>query len=212
MCSLPRFVWIGLLLLSACSAPSRQKGLVDLRRTIPSIAVDLRYQTAQNVTGKPLYPADMPCLLRESTAKKLKKAQSLLRAQGYGLLVWDAWRPPEAHQRLYGKGAQTGMFLDPVHGWSRHCGGISLDATLVDREGREQPMPTYFDEDFHRASSHQQPRDPIIRRNLQMLHQAMTQAGFKPLPGEWWHFDDLEFLYRPIPVIWARDIGVRVAP
>lgn len=207
MSSLPRLILFGVL-LSACSSPPAKKGLVDIKRTIPSLSVDLRYKTAQNVTGRPLYPPDMPCLLRASTAKKLKKAQRLLRAQGYGLRVWDAWRPPEAHAKLYGKGAGTGMFLDPVNGWSRHCGGVSVDVTLVDRKGNEQRMPTYFDEDLHKASSSQQPTDPEVRRNLALLNEAMSKAGFKALPGEWWHFDDLEFLYRPIPVIRARDVGV----
>ncbi|MEN3943845.1 M15 family metallopeptidase [Prosthecobacter sp. SYSU 5D2] len=209
MSSLPRLILLAALLCS-CSAPAEKKGLVDIQRTIPGLSVDLRYKTAQNVTGRPLYPPDMPCMLRASTAKKLKKAQRRLRSQGYGLRVWDAWRPPEAHAKLYGKGAATGMFLDPAHGWSRHCGGVSVDVTLVDKNGNEQQMPTYFDEDLHKAASNQQPSDPEIRRNLALLNEAMTEAGFKALPGEWWHFDDLEFLYRPIPVIRAKDVGITI--
>ena len=185
---------------------------MDIRRAIPGISVDLRYATAQNVTGRALYPADMPCLLRASTAEKLKKAQALLQAHGLGLKVWDAWRPPEAHQLLHDYGAQTGLFLDPRHGWSRHCGGVSVDATLVDSKGIEQRMPTYFDEDLSKTSSRQLTDDPEIRRNLTVLHRAMKSAGFQPLPGEWWHFDDLEFLHHPIPVIMGKRIGISVKP
>ena len=98
--------------------------------------------------------------------------------------------------------------IDPSGGWSRHCAGISVDATLVDAEGREQAMPTYFDENLAAAASDTRHPDPAVRRNLRLLHDAMEEAGLKPLPGEWWHFDDLEFLYTSIPVIWARDLGI----
>ena len=202
------FLALGLLLTACTSSPPPRKGLVDLRRTIPSLVIDLRYATSDNITRRPLYPADMPCLLRASTAQKLKKAQSRLRAQGYGLKIWDAWRPTEVHQRLYSRGARTGLFLDPARGWSRHCGGISVDATLVDREGRELPMPTRFDEDLPHTASHRLPADPTLRRHVTLLHDAMTAAGFKALPGEWWHFDDLDFLYRPMPVIKAADLSI----
>lgn len=203
-----RFVLPLVLLLSGCAGSAR-KGLVSVSRAIPGIEIDLRYGTAQNITGRPLYPKRMPCLLRASTAQKLKKAQAHLHAQGYGLKIWDAWRPLEAHQRLH-RHDGTGLFLDPKHGWSRHCGGVSVDATLVDRKGREQRMPTAFDDDLPHAASLQSPANPEVRRNLQILHEAMRTAGFQPLPGEWWHFDDLEFLYQSIPVITGKDLGIKL--
>jgi zinc D-Ala-D-Ala dipeptidase len=191
-------------------AAAREYGLVDVRQSVPDIVVDLRYTTRQNVTGRPLYPRNMPCLLRPSTVEKLRQAQSVLAAQGYGLKIWDAWRPPEVQQVLFSRGGGTGMFLDPKVGWSRHCGGISLDATLVDRDGREMRMPTYFDENLDQAGSDQTPSDPEVRRNLQLLHSAMRSAGLVPLPSEWWHFDDTDFLQNPVLVIWGRDIGIHV--
>jgi zinc D-Ala-D-Ala dipeptidase len=184
-------------------------GLVDVRKEVPDIVVDLRYTTAQNVTGKPLYPRRMPCLLLRPTVERLKLAQARLRAQGYGLKIWDAWRPTEVQEKLHAQGGRTGMFLNPQFGWSRHCGGVCLDATLVDAEGREQPMPTYFDENLDHAASNQTPADPVVRRNLALLHQAMREAGLVPLPAEWWHFDDIDFLYDPVPVVRGRDIGFR---
>ncbi|WP_166647237.1 M15 family metallopeptidase [Prosthecobacter fusiformis] len=196
--------------MSSCTASADKHGLVDIRRAIPGISIDLRYATPNNVTGKPIYPAKMPCLLRASTVQKLKRAQARLKAQGYGLCVWDAWRPPEAHQLLYDHSAKTGMFLDPASGWSRHCGGVSVDATLVNRKGQEMRMPTSFDEELHQTSGHHQGMDLTVQHNLSVLHEAMTSAGFKVLPGEWWHFDDLEFLYRPVPVITGSDLGIRI--
>lgn len=189
-------------------ALAEKHGLVDVRKAVPDIVVDLRYTTAQNVTGQPLYPRRMPCLLLRPTVERLKLAQARLRAQGYGLKIWDAWRPTEVHERLHAHGRDTGMFLDPQFGWSRHCGGVALDATLVDARGREQLMPTYFDENLAHAGSNQTPTDPVVRRNLALLHGAMREAGLMPLPAEWWHFDDIDFLYEPGQVVVGSEIGV----
>jgi D-alanyl-D-alanine dipeptidase len=189
---------------------ARKVGMLDVRKEVPGIVVDLRYTTGQNVTGQPLYPSRMPCLLLRPTVERLKRAQAALRAQGYGLKIWDAWRPAEAQGKLHAHGGKTGMFLNPKVGWSRHCGGVSLDATLVDAEGREQPMPTYFDENLAHAASSQTPADPVVRRNLALLHRAMRSAGLMPLPAEWWHFDDIDFLHNPVLVIHGSVIGVPI--
>lgn len=181
--------------------------LVDVRAEIPRIAIDLRYTTAKNVAGKPIYPPEMPCLLRNSTVQRLKRAQAELRSQGYGIRIWDAWRPPEAQVTLQRSDAD-GMFLAPKNGWSRHCAGVSLDATLVDKHGVEQRMPTYFDEDLQRATTTYTGNDPVVQRNLFILHRAMRRAGLIPLPREWWHFDDIDFLYKPQPIIFGHEIGL----
>ncbi|MBL9130515.1 MAG: M15 family metallopeptidase, partial [Verrucomicrobiaceae bacterium] len=164
--------------------------LVDVRSAVPGIAVDLRYGTRQNVTKSRLYPSHMPCLLRRSTALKLKAAHDILSAQGFGIRVWDAYRPPEVQRMLHDHGHRTGMFLSPEIGWSRHCAGIAVDATMVNRWGQEVRMPSYFDEGLERASTSYKGSDPQVRRNLETFHKAMRQAGFVPLEAEWWHFDD----------------------
>ncbi|MES2598309.1 MAG: M15 family metallopeptidase [Verrucomicrobiota bacterium] len=211
------------LLLTGCAAgpggwidqkqvlrAAQAKGLVDVRAAIPGIKVDLRYATRHNVTGRPLYPRNMPCLLRPSTLERLKQVQAALKTQGYGVKIWDAWRPPEVQEMLVSQDGKSGMFLDPEVGWSRHCGGVSLDATLVDASGHELRMPTAFDENFAQAGSDQIPADPIVRQNLQVLHSAMRAAGLKPLPSEWWHFDDIDFISNPVLVIKGKAIGIHV--
>ena len=184
--------------------------LVDVRQTVPGIAVDLRYASSKNVAGRSLYPSHMPCLLRQRTAARLKNAQELLAAQGFGLRIWDAYRPPEVQKILHQHGGSTGMFLSPKTGWSRHCAGICVDATLVDSRGSEVRMPTYFDEDLEHAQPRYQGGDPAVQRHLSILQTAMKQAGFRPLTTEWWHFDDEEFVNNPQPVIFAWELGIPI--
>lgn len=190
---------------------ARSHDLVDVRAFIPGISIDLRYGTAENVTGKPLYNGRMPCLLRRETALKLKQAHETLRAQGYGIRVWDAYRPPEAQEKLHAAGAHTHMFLSPeTMGWSRHCGGISVDVTLVDAGNHEQRMPTGFDAGLRNAAARYQGGDPEIARNLQLLQRAMLRAGFTQARAEWWHFDDGDFVNNPQPVIYGHELAIPV--
>ena len=183
-------------------------GLVDVRRFLPDIAVDLRYATPQNIAHQPLYPPDMPCMLRQSTALKLKRVQERLRKQGYALRIWDAWRPPEVQLTLMKKGGNTGMFLDPRMGWSRHCSGVAIDVTLIDLEGREQRLPTTHDEFSERAYFQYSGSDPVVKHNLDVLQSTMAAEGFSTIPLEWWHFDDQEWFYSPPPAVFAKQIGL----
>ena len=185
-------------------------GLVDVAAAVPGIDIDLRYATANNIAGRALYPAHMPCLVLASTAERLRHAQALLNAQGYGLRIWDAWRPPEVQDRLNDASGRTGLFLDPEVGWSRHCGGISVDATLIDLHGNEQRMPTAFDDKLGPSATDYSGGDPVIRRNLSILHTAMRTAGLIPLDDEWWHFDNIDHIKSPVPIIRGPQIGIIV--
>jgi D-alanyl-D-alanine dipeptidase len=189
-----------------------ERGLVDVRAVIPDVVCDLRYGTKHNITGQALYPADMPCLLNQSTAEKLRVAQGLLRAQGYGLKIWDAWRPPEVQTELFRLGGQTNMYLDPHVSWSLHCSGTAVDATLVDKRGHELRLPTYFDEEGTKASIYTPIPDERARQNVNRLLHAMQQAGFGMLSTEWWHFEDLSFRdpTTKLPVVFAQEIGVKL--
>lgn len=186
-----------------------QKGLVEVRRVIPEAVVDLRYGTARNVTGQVLYPKGMPCLLHHKTAEKLLMAQRLLSEQGYRLVIWDAWRPPEVQLALHAHGGHTGMFADPKLWWSRHCSGTAVDVSLADAQGRLLRLPTGFDEGGPDSSYLYMGMDEGVRRRLLALQMAMVRAGFLMLDTEWWHFDDREFHQAPLPpVVFAADLGL----
>ena len=76
------------------TAQSRPEDMVYLRSIDPSIEQDIRYASAHNFTGHPLdgYAAAQ-CLLTQEAAQALARVQKALRAQGYGLKVFDCYRP-----------------------------------------------------------------------------------------------------------------------
>lgn len=165
--------------------------LIDIRTKAPGIRIDIRYATANNFTGQPLYPVG-ECLLCEPVAERLAAVQKQLEKKGLGLKVWDCYRPLSIQQKLWEIVPDPRYVADPKTG-SRHNRGASVDLTLVDKNGNELPMPTPYDEFSSRA--HRDYRDvaPHIIKNRALLEEAMSAQGFIGLPTEWWHFDAPEW-------------------
>lgn len=167
--------------------------MVDLAVVCPDVLIELRYATPRNITGAPIYPAQARALLRRSVAERIRRANDLLLVQGYRLKIWDAYRPPSAQERLWEARPNPEFVGDPARGGSLHTWGVAVDVTLVDLRGREQRMPTGFDEFTPAAARRYSGGDPVIAANLRRLQQAMVAAGFLAMRDEWWHFVAKDF-------------------
>lgn len=185
--------------LSALAEP-KYDNLVKIQSVDPTILVELRYATKRNITGHPLYPLDMPALVRPGTAARLARAQAFLRTRGYGLKIWDAYRPLAAQMKLWEKTHKGTFVADPSDGdGSLHTWGVAVDATLVDPNGQEAAMPSHFDEFTPEAKLRYDGNDPAVKSHLRLLQTAMRQGGFYGTPTEWWHFVAYDWKkYAPI--------------
>lgn len=162
---------------------------VDVRSFDKTILVDLRYATPNNVAHRPLYPPGTIGLVRSGVARRLAIAQEYLRKKGYGLKIWDAYRPQSAQEQLWRVTHNRSYVSDPKEGrGSMHIRGAAVDATLVDAEGRDVPMPTDFDSFTPAALLEYKGGNPVVRGNLKLLQKAMAHGGFYGLRTEWWHF------------------------
>jgi D-alanyl-D-alanine dipeptidase len=200
---------------SCKSSPPETKGppdpnragaqLVEVATIDSSIVIDLRYATANNVFGKPLYPV-AKCALRRDVAERLAKVQKRLRSQGLGLKIWDAYRPLSVQKEMWAMKPDARYVADPRKG-SRHNRGAAVDVTLVDKAGYELAMPTPFDEFSDRASRTSMKGSADAISNRQRLSDAMVAEGFVPLPTEWWHFDSPDSLDYPVVDVPLESIG-----
>lgn len=185
--------------VSAQGAPGSDN-LVDIKSVDRRIVIDLRYATADNITGHALYPPDTPALVRPSTVARLVKAQRYLEARHYGLKIWDAYRPFAAQMKLW-QSSHNGAFVanpESGHG-SLHTWGVAVDATLVDSKGRDVSMPSKFDDFSAAAKLHYAGKDPVVKFHLRLLQQAMRFGGFYGMRTEWWHFVAYDWKkYAPI--------------
>lgn len=170
--------------------PRRPSDLVDLTTVDPGIKLDIRYATANNFMGFPLYERAAAYLQRPA-AEALGRAQTALAAQGYGLLIHDAYRPWFVTKMFWdATPPEDHIFVaDPAQG-SRHNRGCAVDLTLyelktgkpVEMTGRYDEMSTRSYADFPGGTSRQRALRAILRT-------AMEAQGFTVYPQEWWHFD-----------------------
>lgn len=167
--------------------------MADVRSIDTTVAVEVRYFTANNFTGAPLpgYDANRAFLRKEAVAA-LARVQARLRRQHLGLLVYDGYRPVRATEEMVAWATRVGRKVELVDGGyiasrSRHNLGLAVDLTVIDlRTKRPLEMGTPYDtfsEDAHTANATGE-----AAKNRKLLVDAMTAEGFENYDQEWWHF------------------------
>ncbi len=165
--------------------------MVCVRDYIPDIEIDLKYGTTDNFTGQKIYDFT-EAYLRYGTVEKLVKAQEHLKEQGFGLKIWDAYRPVRAQFALWAICPDPVYVADPTKGHSSHSRGNTVDLTLIRRDGTEVEMPTGFDDFSPLADRDYSDCSADTAGNALLLEETMEQYGFRPYKGEWWHFSDTD--------------------
>jgi zinc D-Ala-D-Ala dipeptidase len=202
-----------LLPIALASAPPAESGdfrpaaLVELTALDPTIKLDIRYATNRNLFGTPVY-SQARAFMQRPAAEALVRVQRSLAAEGYGLLVYDAYRPwyvtkifwdaipPDLHR----------FVADPAQG-SRHNRGCAVDLTLYDlRTGRAVPMPSLYDETTERAYPNYTGGTAEQRRFRDFLRRHMEAEGFSVYEFEWWHFDYQDWKAYAIQNVRFEDI------
>src|SRR5215831_5385582 len=163
---LVRFPFLLLLspgaLLAQNAEPISASSFVDIKTIDPTILIELRYAGPNNPTHSPLYPTGMRALIRFSVAQRLAAAQKYLQTRGFGLKVWDAYRPKAVQEKLWASTRNNDYVADPKDRiGSLHTRGVAVDVTLVDLAGREVKMPTEFDNFTPAAMLYYQGTDPM---------------------------------------------------
>lgn len=171
--------------------------LVDVSKLDRSLSIDLRYATANNFTGRQIYPLAC-CLLVEPAALALVRVNASLRQQGLVLKIWDAYRPHSYQKILWQIVPDDRYVADPRKG-SRHNRGCAVDVTLCElATGKELQMPTPFDDFSPQAHRQATGGSPQARHNSEVLENAMAEQGFVGLLDEWWHFDYQGWRQHPL--------------
>lgn len=186
----------------------RPSDLVELVHLDPTIRLDIRYASDRNFLGQPVY-TQARAFLQRPAAEALVRASAALRAQGYGLLVHDGYRPwyvtklfwdatpPDKHE----------FVADPATG-SRHNRGCAVDLTLYElASGRPVVMPSLYDEMSPRAHA-DYPGGTARQRELRaLLRRAMEAEGYTVYPQEWWHFDYRDWQQYAVQNLRFEDLG-----
>jgi D-alanyl-D-alanine dipeptidase len=184
-----------------------EKGFVFLDEMVHGVRWDAKYATWDNFIGKPVDGYEVNRVAGTRTlALALREAQREAKALGYGLLLWDGYRPKRAvdcflrwsrqaensltKERYYPNIDQNEIITKGyVAPQSSHSRGSTVDLTLyhLDR-GTLVSMGGDFDlmdERSHHAAK------GITRaevRNRECLRFIMESSGFESYRLEWWHY------------------------
>jgi D-alanyl-D-alanine dipeptidase len=194
-------------LLPAAVATAQPAGFVDAATVVEGLVLDLRYFGDHNFVGRRIDGYEAPrCYLARQAALSLAAVQRDLAAEGFGLKVFDCYRPTRAvahfvrwardgadvktKSEFYPRIDKRDLFREGyIASRSGHSRGSTLDLTLVRREdATELDMGSPFD--FFGPISW--PSSAMVsrpaRENRERLANAMRRRGFRPYEREWWHF------------------------
>ena len=181
------------------AGPFRAPELVELVKLDPTIKLDIRYATKNNFLGKPVYK-EARAFLQRPAAEALMRANQALRKQGYGLVIFDGYRPWAITKAFWdATPLDRKIFVaDPAKG-SRHNRGSAVDLSLFDlKTGELVRMPGEYDEMTERSHINYECATPEAKRFREMLRAAMEAEGFAVYEPEWWHYDFKDWKEYPI--------------
>ncbi|HEX6732793.1 MAG TPA: M15 family metallopeptidase, partial [Pyrinomonadaceae bacterium] len=177
----------------------RQPDLVELIKLDPTIRLDIRYATRNNFLGQPVYK-EKRAFLQRPAAEALVRVNQNLRKQGFGLVVFDGYRPWAVTKKFWdATPADKKIFVaDPSQG-SRHNRGCAVDLSMFNlATGKLVQMPSEYDEMTERSHINYECALPETKRVRGILKTAMEAQGFAVYEPEWWHYDFKDWKEYPI--------------
>ena len=177
----------------------RRPDLVDLATLDQGIKLDIRYATANDFLGAAMY-SSARAFLQRPAAQALLRAQRWLAAQGYGLLIHDAYRPWYVTRMFWDATPESlRLFVaNPATG-SRHNRGAAVDLSLYDmKTGQPVQMVGGYDEFSPRSYADYPGGTSLQRWHRALLRRAMEREGFRVNDTEWWHFDFRDWARYPV--------------
>lgn len=180
---------------------------VFVDEAVPGVRWDAKYATWDNFTGKPVdgYLANR-IVGTSALCAALDEAREKAESLGFGLLLWDGYRPQRAVDcfvrwsqqpedgrtklRHYPNIDRAAMFEKGyVATKSGHSRGSTVDLTLYDLATGEI-VPMGSDHDFMDQISHHGAEQitKVEASNREHLRSLMEACGFVAYDCEWWHY------------------------
>jgi D-alanyl-D-alanine dipeptidase len=174
---------------------------------VPGIRWDAKYATWDNFTGKPVdgYPANR-IVGTQALCTALRNARDRAASFGYGLLLWDGYRPRLAVEcfRRWAERPEDGVKkarhyprLDRAELFDRgyvalesaHSRGSTVDLTLYCQATGELAVMGGGHDLMDPVSSHgARGLTSAEADNRWLLRSVMESCGFAAYDAEWWHY------------------------
>lgn len=188
--------------------PPSREDFVNLKEIMPNLRSDMRYYGSNNFVGRPIngYNKPVPLLTKEA-AEALQKVQTELERLGFGLLIYDAYRPQRAtddfvewsqdetdqkmKMQFYPNVDKSQLFAKGyIAVQSGHSRGSTVDLTIVSLKTKQiLNMGSPYDL-FDEVSSIEHTEGITKNQHAlrMLLKRRMEKHGWQSYPNEWWHF------------------------
>jgi len=215
------YTLLAVLMFAACTPQKEQScdpacdrsDFVEVTEVVPDVILEIRYYSTYNFVGARIDGYHRPlALMTRRAADSLRAVSDDLKARGYRLKIWDAYRPQQAvnhfirwAENLQDTAMKTVFYpmVDKsrlfdegyIYARSSHSRGSTVDLTLIDAStGKELDMGSPFD--WFGIESHPDYEGPAWgqtgsgdwQANRLVLRDAMLRHGFLGIDSEWWHF------------------------
>jgi D-alanyl-D-alanine dipeptidase len=184
-----------------------EAGFVFLDDVLHGVRWDAKYSTWDNFTGTPVDGYEVNRVVGSlALAEALLEAMMRAAARGFGVLLWDGYRPQRAvnrfmewseqpedgrtRSRFYPNIDRAAMFTEGyVAPKSGHSRGSAVDLTLYRLDtGELAPMGGRHDLMDERSHHGACGVSGIEAQNRMTLCALMEASGFQRYDCEWWHY------------------------
>ena len=178
------------------AAPPREAGdfrpadLLEPAGLDPTVRLEIRYASSNNFLSTPMY-SEARAFLQRPAAEALLRVQQEIRKDGFGLLIYDAYRPWYVTKMFWDAVPEKDhkFVADPQKG-SKHNRGCAVDLTLYYIQTKTPvEMTGGYDEMSDRSLPDYPGGTSLQRWHREYLRKAMEKQGFTVYESEWWHFD-----------------------
>ena len=166
------------------------KKLVDLKKLDDEFQLDIRYASTNNFMRSKFYKNER-AFFNMSAADRLIEAKNELKKLGYGIIIYDAYRPWFV-TKMFWEGTPENLkhFVANPENGSSHNKGCAIDIGLYDIEtGESIVMISGYDEFTERAYPNYSGGSKKQRDIRDTLIQVMERNDFTVYEYEWWHFN-----------------------
>lgn len=185
-------------LIGVQKGTSDQK-LVDVRTYDPAIVAEYDKLDMETYTGDVM-------LVRDEVAQKLAAVNQALLTKGYTLKVVYGYRHPNVQKEYFDRRRAELNVEDPAlseeeldeatHAFvavpdvAGHPTGGAVDVTIIDKRQQEIDMGNDIADytDPQKICTFASGLSEAQASNRRLLLGLMTEQGFAPFYGEWWHF------------------------
>jgi D-alanyl-D-alanine dipeptidase len=181
--------------------------LCDLEKLDSSFLLDIRYATTNNFLNKKFYPI-AKAYLEKSVAQDLLNAQNEFLKLGYGIIIYDAYRPWHVTKIFWDSvSSENQKYVANPDTGSAHNRAAAVDINLYSLDTKKPvPQPSEFDEMSIKSHLNYNDCSEIEKQMRSLLQEVMSKHNFKGLAHEWWHFTHKNYLNFPILDVSFLDI------